>query len=273
MKLCFNTISYKKLDTPLETILREIAANGSYSAAEILQPHFQQNGGDKVWLGEMASLARDELNLDIPIVSGYLGAFLFELNDLVEQLGLCKSFAPVANIFGARLVRAFVGNVCEVTSKNIDQDYYKYVVNGFKEICKILADYDLKLSCEMHDESVIDTDVSVLEFIDDVGADNLGVTFQLDGIPSYSGISALELYDKIRPHILHMHLNPYPHIEHPDNPANYRDLLVRLDKETPEFYISIENCRSLQTPLEAMQRGVRMVEMGRRGEIIEAIEI
>ena len=273
MKLCFNTISYKKLNTPLETILREIAANGSYNAVEILQPHFEQNGGDKAWLSEMAALARNELNLDIPIVSGYMGTFLFKLDDLVEQLGLCKSFAPVAEIFGARMVRAFVGNVCEVTSKNIDPDYYKYVVNGFREMCKILADYNLKISCEMHDESVIDTDVSVLKFLEDVGAANIGVTFQLDGIPRYSGVSALELYDKIKPHILHMHLNPYPHIEHPDNPVNYRDLLVRLDKENPSFYISIENCRQLQTPQQAIQRGVKMVEMGRCGEIIEKIQL
>jgi sugar phosphate isomerase/epimerase len=240
---------------------------------EILQPHFEQNCGDRVWLAEMASLAREELKLDVPIVSGYLGAFLFGLDDLDKQLALCRSFAPVAEIFGARMLRAFVGNVCEVTSKNIDPVYYRYVVDGFKQICSIAADYNLKISCEMHDESVIDTDASVLQFIEDVGADNIGVTFQLDGIPSYSGISALELYDKIRPHILHMHLNPYPHIEHPDNPANYRDLLVRLDRENPEYHVSIENCRSLQTPLQAMQRGVRMIEMGRRGEIIEKIDI
>ena len=256
MKLCFNSIAYKKTDTDTENILRQRAGLGDFQAVELLQPHFENLSREEA--GETGALA-SELGLELPIVSGYLGVLRLEMDDFETHMKLCRKLAPIAGWLGVKMHRAFAGFVGEVSSLDPDPEYYKYVIRGFQEICRILAESDQVLATEVHQGCFTDTATGALKFLEDVGAENHKLLLQLGVVPRKSGTDGIGLYRALADHVVHMHINPYPHEEHEDNPGNLAGLLPVLEKEDPGFFVSIENCEAHVPPLQAARDGAELV--------------
>jgi len=257
MKLCFNSIAYKKTETDAGTILRQIAELGEFQAVELLQPHFENFSREQA--RETADLAAG-LSLKLPIISGYLGVLRLEMDDFEEHLELCRKLTGIAGWLGVKMHRAFAGFVGEVTSLDPDPEYYKYVIRGFKEICRILAESGQVLATEVHRGCFTDTARGALKFLEDVGAENHKLLLQLGVVPRQSGMDGIGLYRALADHIVHMHVHPYPHEEHEDNPGNLAGLLPVLEKENPPFFVSIENCEAHVPPLQAARDGAEMVK-------------
>jgi len=257
MKLCFNSIAYKKTGTDTETILRQTAGLGEFQALEILQPHYEHLSREQA--EDLAALAA-ELGLELPIVSGYLGVLRQEMDDFGEHLELCRRLSRSAGWLGVKMHRAFAGFVGEVSSLDPDPEYYKYVIRGFKEICRILADSGQVLATEVHRGCFTDTAAGSLKFLEDVGAENHKLLLQLGVVPRQSGTDGIGLYRALQSHVVHMHINPYPGEEHEDNPKNMAGLLPLLEKENAPFYVSIENCEAHVPPLQAARDGAALVK-------------
>ena len=257
MKLCFNSIAYKKTEATAETILREIAELGDYQAVELLQLHFENLS--RAEAKDLAGLA-GELGLELPILSGYLGVLPLDMKGLADNLKLCRKLTSVADWMGVGMQRAFAGYLCEVTSLDPDPDYYKHVVQGFREICRVLQDSGQALATEVHRGTFTDTADGALKFLEDVGAENHYLLFQLGEVPSNSGMDGVKLYRALEKDVVHMHMHPYPWLEHRDNPDNLAGLLPVIDEEEPDFYVSIENCEADQPPLKAARDGAALVK-------------
>ena len=263
MKLCFNTIACRNMQEPLVKSLEPIAELGSYQAVELWIPDVSTM--NRAQAQELASFCLEK-NLDLPIVTGMLGVLRLEMDDLKEQLELCRKLSKLAEWLGARLLRAFPGYVGEITSRNPDPEYYSYVVGAFKEFCRILADSGLSLASETHRDTFVDTVSGALKFLEDVGETNHGFILQLGIVPRWSGMDGVEFYRALSKNVLHMHLHPYPWQEHEDNLPNYSKLLPILEREDPGFYISVENCEALVPPVEAARQGAELISKLVAGE-------
>jgi len=269
MKLCFNTIACRNEQDRLLEIIAEVAALDEYKAVELWLPDIA--GMDREKARELAALCTEK-KLDLPIVTSVLGVLRLEMDDLDEQLELCRKLATLAGWLGARLVRAFPGFVGEISSRNPDPEYYRWVVDAFRQYCRILADSGLTLVSETHCDTFVDTADGALKFVEDVGEPNHGFILQLGVVPRWSGMDALQFYRALQDKVLHMHIHPYPWREHEDNLVHYSRLLPVLEKEKVDFYVSIENCEASVPPLEAARWGAELVRRSVSGEKLSAPE-
>ena len=269
MKLCFNTIACRNEEDRLLEIIAEIAGLGEYQAVELWLPDIDRMDREKA--RDLAALC-SEKGLDLPIVTSVLGVLRLEMDDLDQQLTLCRKLATLAEWLGARLVRAFPGFVGEISSRNPDPEYYKWVVDAFRQYCRILADSGLTMVSETHSHTFVDTAKGALKFVDDIGEPNHGFILQLGVVPRWSEMDALQFYRTLQDKVLHMHLHPYPWKEHEDNLTHYAQLLPILEKEKADFYVSIENCDALVPPLEAARWGAELVRRFVAGERVSAPE-
>ncbi len=269
MKLCFNTIACRNEEERLLEIIAEIAGLDKYKAIELWIPDITKTDHEKA--RHLAALCAEK-ELDLPIVSSVLGVLRLEMDDLEEQLKLCQKLATLAEWLGARLVRAFPGFVGEITSRDPDPEYYKWVVDAFRQYCRILADSGLTLVSETHCDTFVDTAEGALKFVEDVGEPNHGFILQLGIVPRWSGMDALQFYRALQDKVLHMHLHPYPWQEHEDNISHYAQLLPVLEKEKVDFYVSVENCKALVPPLEAARWSAEIIRRFVAGEKVSAPE-
>lgn len=267
MKLCFNTIACRNSVAPLPSIVDRLAALGSYSAVEL-------------WLPDPSSLSRDDEEalldscrrngLDLPVVSGLLGQLRMDMGGMNEQLDLCHRLSELAERLGARYLRCFPGMVGQVTSRDIrDAEYYVHVVDACRRFCRIIEPRGQSLLYETHCDTYVDTAGGALRFIRDVGASNHGLILQLGVVPLWSGMNAVDFYRSLAPHVRHMHLHPYPWMEHGDNLRHYAMLLPVLDAERADFYVSVENCDGHVPPLEAAEYGAELIRRFVSGEKVE----
>ena len=100
MKLCFNTIACRNEEDRLLEIIAELAGLGEYQAVELWMPDIDKMDREKA--RDLAALCA-ERQLDLPIVTSVLGVLRLEMDDLDQQLKLCRKLATLAEWLGARL--------------------------------------------------------------------------------------------------------------------------------------------------------------------------
>ena len=256
MKLCFNTIACRNSGKPLLEDLSEIAGTGYYRAVELWMPGVGVPDGSLVEAVQGFCL---KAGWDFPVVSTYLGLMSLAMDDRERHCELCEGVAQLARRDSFRYVRAFPGMVGQVSSRRPDPFYYEYLVESFRKFCRILGKAGLTLLSETHRDTMADTAAGARRFIRDVGEDNHGLILQLGIVPRWSSMDAVGFYRSLAPYIKHMHLHPYPVLEHEDNPEHYGKLLPLLGREKPPFYISIENCDGHVPPLETARCGAELI--------------
>jgi 3-dehydroshikimate dehydratase len=105
------------------------------------------------------------------------------------------------------LVRVFTGPLQgpgRVASAQCSQEVWAQAVAAMRRICQLGRPHGVRFALETHHGTLVDTSASIVQFIGDVAADNLGANLQvpLEGEPD-----PIESARKVGPHVIHLHAN------------------------------------------------------------------
>ncbi len=258
MKRSFFTIAYRNTDRGIFGILPELARAG-YDGVEIWWPHVEKLSAAQ--LDEVKSLA-DREGLAIPMVSGYPGNYNLEMTNAPEMLARFQAIAPVAARLGAKLARAFVGWTCECSSTTASQDYWRYNIEGFRQLAEVAEQHELLLAMETHSQTLVDSVQGVRRMIRSCGP-RLKVNLQIDDIVELSGLpDAVAVYRALKDDVVHFHLQPYGADQ--DRRGMYAAVFAEMNKDGFEGFISWESHGAKgEDPVRAAREGIRcMDELG-----------
>jgi sugar phosphate isomerase/epimerase len=240
----FCTIAYKNSQTPLPEILQHLSSCG-YDGAELWWPHVEKLS--KTQLQETRDWCQ-KLGLAIPMISPYLGNFNLEMTNREEMLERVRLAAPVAVALGSPLLRMFAGWTCETSSLTASPEYWKYNLDGYREMATIVKDCDLNLALETHDKTLGDS-IDGVNRILEAGGGRIKVNLQPDDIGKNSGLTRkVDVYRKLKEHIVHLHLQP--HFENDQEQVEWAELVRELQKDQFKGFVSIEHCSAKDDPAQ-----------------------
>lgn len=249
LKSSFCTIAYKNSQVSLPGILRHLSAC-RYDGVEFWWPHVEKLS--KAELQETRELLK-ELNLAVAMISPYLGNFNLPMTNRDEMIERVRLAAPVAVALGAPLLRMFAGWTCETSSLTASPEYWKYNLDGFCEMAKIVQEHGLYLALETHDQTLGDS-VDGVNRILEAGLGRIKVNLQLDDIGKNSGLARkVDVYRKLKDHIVHLHLHPY--FEDEREKEEWVELLGELQKDQFKGFVSIEHCSGKGDPEQVAKLG------------------
>jgi len=251
MRSSFCSIAYRKIPgVAMPAIMAEVRAAG-YDGIEVWWPHVE--GLAPAQLAELRAAA-DEAGLAMPMLSPYLGNFDLGMTNRAEMLARTRAAATVAAVLGIPLLRAFVGWTCECSSLTASEDYWHYILDGFREMATIAADHGLTIAMETHELTLVDSVAGVLRMITE-GDPRLRVNFQIDDLAANSALpDGLAVYAALRPWIVHMHVQ----LDAPGSPraTETRRILDAMHKDGFTGFTSIENCAGAGAPAAALSAGL-----------------
>ncbi len=250
----FCTIAYRHYSSAeLERMLPEIAELG-YQGAEVWWPHLEKCTPGR--LQEISSLAKS-LNLTFPMISPYLGNFNLEMTNREEMIERTKVSAPVAVALGSPLLRAFAGWTCECSSLTASEEYWKYNLEGFKEMAQIAEAHGLNIAIETHDMTLADSVAGVQRFVDFCGP-ALKANLQLDTITENSKLAdGAAVYHALGELVVHAHFHPT--LDDADKHADHKKLVQAMLKDDFKGYVSIENCSGKGEPAAVGRSGQQLL--------------
>jgi len=130
-------------------------------------------------------------------------------------------------------------------SANTTDTQWRAIVKGLRKICEIGAKHDISFALETT-YGLLDSSESILEVIDKVEADNLGVNLSL--YPTWGdlkeGLSAMDTVEKLGEHIIHVHANNWVNSEYcflDEGQIDYERLTRRLYVSGFRDFISVEH--------------------------------
>jgi 3-dehydroshikimate dehydratase len=242
LKSSFCSIAYRNSQNlTIETILEQIQKAG-YDGIELWWPHVEKLS--KSQLSELRASAQQK-NLSFSMLSPYLGNFNLPMTNRDEMIERTKITSETAVALGIPLLRTFAGWTCECSSLTASPEYWRYNLDGFKEMGRIADAHGLNIAIETHDQSLADSVDGVLRIID-AGGPRLKVNLQLDEIASNSKLpDGIAVYQKLKKHMVHMHTQPP--FEEPQK-AELRKLFSQMSNDGYAGYISIEHCAGKDDP-------------------------
>ena len=250
MRTSFCSIAYRKVPgAALPAIMRDVRAAG-YDGVEVWWPHVE--GLAPAALAELRAAAA-ESRLVLPMLSPYLGTFDIGMTNRAEMLARTRAAAPVAAALGIPLLRAFVGWTCECSSLTAGEAYWRYNLDGFREMAAIAADHGLAIAMETHERTLVDSVTGVRRMIEQ-GDPRLRVNFQLDDLAANSGLpDGLAAYAALRPWIAHMHVQ----LDASGSPraAEARRVFATMRGDGFAGFASIEHCSGEGDPAAALRAG------------------
>jgi sugar phosphate isomerase/epimerase len=260
LKNSFCTIAYKNSQVPLPEILQHLSSCG-YDGAELWWPHVEKLS--KSQLEETKALLK-KLNLVIPMISPYLGNFNLPMTNRDEMLDRVRVAAPVAVALGSPLLRMFAGWTCETSSLTASPEYWKYNLDGYREMAKIVKDHGLHLALETHDETLADS-IDGINRILEAGMGRIKINLQPDEIGKNSGLAKkVDVYRKLKEHVVHAHLRPF--FEDEQEKTEWAELFAEFQKNQFKGFVSIEHCSAKDDPAATAKLGQEVIR-GLSGQI------
>lgn len=186
----------KKAFFKLDTLLKSASDHG-FSAFEIWQYHISRETDEG--LMEIVDLA-NERHLTFPVIGIYPKLHLAD-EEKEKELEEIKKICRYADKLHARILKFFVG------SKSVTQlshDEYERSVEFLKEMAVITKEHGLRMTGEVHENTLFESRESCRKFMHDVDAENFKICFQ--PIDFKDTDQAILLYDELKEDIIHIHL-------------------------------------------------------------------
>jgi len=180
----------------LENLLDAISGAG-FSALEVWQNHAALLKPDD--LKRLAERGEIE-GLSFPVVGMY-PQFHLEGDERQAELERVDAMVGIVSTLGAEVLKLMPG--C-VPSAELDAAAWQRSVEFAQEMVQRTAQAGTIIPLETHGNTVADDPDALLRFIDEVGSDRLKVCWQPFDFQSTD--KAIELYDRLAPHIVHLHL-------------------------------------------------------------------
>jgi sugar phosphate isomerase/epimerase len=247
----------------VEDLIEPIAAAG-FKALEIWQPHLTTLRPAEV---QRLKPRVDDAGISVPILGMY-PIFHLEGREREEELARWDQMFGFADVFGACILKVMPGRTpsAEMTPRVWDRS-----VAFVQEVLRRSEENGTIIPCETHAGTVADNPETLLRFIGEVGSDRLKVCWQPFDFGSTR--KAIELYDKLAPHVVHLHLQGRRGREMElleESDIDYREVLAHIFASGFDGYLSIEFVRDcvvdspeqfdLDTVLANAQRDRRFVE-------------
>jgi len=231
----------------------------------------------EVWQNHVALLSRAELQalrrraqeagIGVAVVGMY-PVFHLEGGERQEELARWERMFGIADTFGAGALKVMPGRVpsAQMTGKIWDRS-----VEFVREVCRLAERRALIIPLETHAGTLADDPEALLRFMEAVGSGALKVCWQ--PFDFSSSLKAIELYDRLAPHVVHLHLqgrrgNEMALLEESD--IDYRRVLPHIFASGFDGYLSIEFVRDcvvdfperfdLDTVLANAHRDMRFLE-------------
>jgi len=180
----------------LEELLAPVARAG-FHALEVWQNHVALL--DREGLDALAERA-EALGVAIPVVGMY-PRFHLEGRERDAELARLEVMLGIMDALGAEMLKIMPGTLAsaEMTPQLWDRSA------GFaREMLDRTRSRNITIPCETHSKTVADDPDALLRFLETVGSDRLKVCWQPLDFEDTQG--ALELYDRLAPHVTHVHL-------------------------------------------------------------------
>ena len=130
-----------------------------------------------------------------------LGCSAMFHNDRAEQLAECRYALETATEFGIPYIRIF-------GDRNPDEETFRYVTDGIRELCEIAKDYPVKVLMESHGE--YRTADLLTRVFDTVNMPNFGMVWDI-GHTHRAGEDDETFARRMLPYIHHVHIrDEYP---------------------------------------------------------------
>ena len=204
MKFSFCSIAFRH-SARIEEIIRKISACG-YDALEIWEGHLyiwqdKLDGKDLSHIPAVRELL-DNHKLKCSMVSSYF-AFTEGQKRWDDSFEMAKIYISIAEMLGARLVRAFTGGT---GSAEATPEQWAMCVKAFKALCPVAGEKNIKFALETHPKNLTDTVWGCLRLIEEVGSEALAVNFQPGSFPD---CDPAELYDRFWGRVVNLHLSSF----------------------------------------------------------------
>ena len=222
---------------PIEDLIPRIAADG-YDAVEIF--FGQLDGKTEAELANIKEIA-DEHKLEILVIAPYFiltrGQENYD-NTLVDA----QRYVDYGRALGATKMRTFTDvGPTGVGSDVVTPEQRAMCVKGLKVMTAMAPEMQWVL--ETHGGTLADTVESILKLIEEVGAPNLKVNFQ---VSNFVDTGLLQAYDALEKHIDHMHI----HNRSPEGGGayvyegtiNYEKFFKEIQARGYDESLSIEYC-------------------------------
>lgn len=244
--------------------LLEAIVEAGFRSTEVWQHHLTTLGPDEV---QSLKDRAKELGVSVAIIGMY-PAFHLEGPEREAELSRWDSLFGLADEFGARMLKVMPGRT---PSAEMTPEVWDRSVGFVREVLARSEERGTIIPFETHAGTVADDPDVLLRFLDAAGSDRLKVCWQ----PFEFGSTerAIELYDKLAPHVVHLHLQGSSErgmdlLQHSD--IDYRAVLSHIFASGFDGYMSIEFVRDcvvdrpedfdLATVLANAQRDRRFIE-------------
>ena len=187
-----NQVPYFRLESLLEPI-----AGAGFDKVEIWQNHVATLSENEVHgLRDRA----EELGVSFPVIGMY-PAFHLAGDDRKKEIERFDEMLARARTLDTGIIKLFAGSL---SSQASSAEQWQRSVGFVKEILDRSERTDVSFTLELHGGTLADSPESLLRFMDDVGSERVGVCWQPYDFADTE--AALELYDRLRQRVRHLHL-------------------------------------------------------------------
>jgi len=217
----------------LADLVDEIAAAGFHSL-EVWQNHVATLGPGGV---ESLKQRLADAGVSVPILGMY-PIFHLEGAERDEELARCDAMFDLAEVFGARTLKIMPGRT---PSAEMTPELWDRSVAFVREVIRRSEHSGVIIPFETHAGTVADDPDALLRFLEAVGSERLKVCWQPFDFQSTE--KAIQLYEKLAPRVVHLHLQGRRGEEMAlleDSDIDYGEVLSHMFARGFDGYISIE---------------------------------
>ncbi len=186
----------KKAFYKLEKLLTPAFAHG-FTAFEVWQYHISRETEDGIT--KIIDLA-NEYHLTFPVIGIYPKLHLSG-DERRKELDEIEKICRFSDKLHSHILKFFVGSK---SANLLDTGEYDNSVAFLKDMAAVTMDHGLRMTGEIHENTLFESVDSCRKFINDVGAENFKICFQ--PIDFKDTDQAILLYDELKEYIIHIHL-------------------------------------------------------------------
>ncbi len=186
----------KKAFYKLDTLLRSAFVHG-FTAFEVWQYHISRETDDEIT--KIIDLA-NERSLTFPVIGIYPKLHLSG-DEKQKELDEIEKICRYADKLHSHILKFFVGSK---SANFIDNEEYENSVAFLKEMAEITMDHGLRMTGEIHENTLFESVESCQKFLNDVDAGNFKICFQPLNFEKTD--QAINLFDQLSEKVIHIHL-------------------------------------------------------------------
>tara|TARA_B100001250_G_scaffold110675_1_gene93407 strand:- start:561 stop:1403 length:843 start_codon:yes stop_codon:yes gene_type:complete len=229
---------------PLEKLLPEIKKYG-FNELELWQYHISRHSHSQI-LRLVDYIA--SLEMTCPVLGAYPALHL--LGNKTEESQRLELLIKFACRLDVKVFKIFAGNIA---SENMNADQTQQAIKSLQSIASQLDNHGILLALETHANTLCDTPNNTIKVLESLGrSKNVGCCFQ--PYMENDTETAIEFFDKISPHAIHIHLQNRKTkkkdccLLSEGDWINYNLLLPHLYKSKYKGDLSIEFTADMATP-------------------------